>query len=212
MESCRVAFYPPFDPAQLLRKGPMPHTTTWLDLWLVRLRDHDQDALDELIAYFQQRLETLAHKMLAGFPMVAAKEQTGDVLQAALLHFPQAFRALAAKEGGPAGTRTFHGSDFLRFAATLIRRELLDLAERYRRRPADSLPADSALIGAADRTWDPARLAEWTEFHQAAAKLPEPIRDAFDLIFYNGLTQKKAAEVLGMSERTVRERWQEARL
>jgi RNA polymerase sigma factor (sigma-70 family) len=190
----------------------MVDTTTRLDDWLVRLRAHEPAALNELIAYFQRRLEALAHKMLTGFPVVAAKEQTGDVLQEALLHFPEAIRALAAKEGGPAGTKTFHGPDFFRFAATLIRRELIDLADRHRRRPAGPLPADSALAGSDGWTWNPARLAEWTELHEAAAKLSDQIRDVFNLIYYDGLSQKEAAEVLGVSDRTVRSRWQEASL
>ncbi len=190
----------------------MPDTTTRLDQWLVRLRDDDPGVLDDLLRYFQRRLEALAHKMLTGFPVVAAREETADVLQEALVHFPQAMRALALKVRGPAGPKPFHGSDFFRFAAMLIRRQLLDLADRYRRRPSEPLPPDSALAGPACMTWDPRRLEEWTEFHQAAEKLPDTIRDVFDLIFYNDLTQKEAAELLRVSERTVRERWQEARL
>ena len=117
-----------------------------------------------------------------------------------------------AKEGGPAGKKTFPRGGFLPFPAKLNRRELLDLAERYRRRPADPLPADSAPTGLAGSTWDPAKLAEWTELHEAAAKLSEELRDVFDLIFYNGWTQKEAAVELGVTDRTVRERYQKARL
>jgi DNA-directed RNA polymerase specialized sigma24 family protein len=37
-------------------------------------------------------------------------------------------------------------------------------------------------------------------------------REAFDLLFYQGLTQAEAATVLEVSERTIKRRWQAARL
>jgi RNA polymerase sigma factor (sigma-70 family) len=52
---------------------------------------------------------------------------------------------------------------------------------------------------------------DWSEFHERVKALPPPLREAFELVFYNGLTRKAAAEVLGVSEKTVRRRWYEAR-
>jgi RNA polymerase sigma factor (sigma-70 family) len=40
----------------------------------------------------------------------------------------------------------------------------------------------------------------------------EELREVFDLIWYDGLTQREAADVLDVSERTVRSRWLEARM
>ncbi len=42
--------------------------------------------------------------------------------------------------------------------------------------------------------------------------MDETLREVFGLIWYHGLTQREAAAVLDVSERTVRGRWQEARL
>jgi RNA polymerase sigma-70 factor (ECF subfamily) len=42
--------------------------------------------------------------------------------------------------------------------------------------------------------------------------LPEPERAAFDLLWYQGLTQEEAAQVLGVSISTVKRRWLDARL
>ena len=56
------------------------------------------------------------------------------------------------------------------------------------------------------------QLAEWSAFHQQAGSLPEELGSVFDLIFYQGLSQAEAAEVLGISVKTIKRRWQKARL
>ena len=113
----------------------------------------------------------------------------------------------------------------LRLAATSIRHELQDLAKHYygpcgsganHATPNGRTNGASADEGA---TWDfgevnedPAELAIWTEFHAAVASLPDEPRAAFDLLWYQGLSQAHAAELLGVSERTLKRRWAAARL
>jgi RNA polymerase sigma factor (sigma-70 family) len=58
----------------------------------------------------------------------------------------------------------------------------------------------------------PDRLAAWTEFHEQVERLPEEEREVFSLLWYKGLSQAEAAEVLGVSDRTIKRRWQSARL
>jgi DNA-directed RNA polymerase specialized sigma24 family protein len=41
--------------------------------------------------------------------------------------------------------------------------------------------------------------------------LPEDEREVFSLLWYEGLTQDEAVQVTGMSKRTLRRRWQDAR-
>ncbi len=72
------------------------------------------------------------------------------------------------------------------------------------------LPPDPA--GSRRSFYDPGRLAEWTGFHAQVEALPEEEREVFDLLFYQGLPQAEAAAVLGVSERTIKRRWQAARL
>jgi RNA polymerase sigma-70 factor (ECF subfamily) len=43
-------------------------------------------------------------------------------------------------------------------------------------------------------------------------RLPESEQELFNLLFYEGLTQEEAAELLGMGLATVKRRWQSARL
>ncbi|MFV2068565.1 MAG: RNA polymerase sigma factor, partial [Pirellulales bacterium] len=55
-------------------------------------------------------------------------------------------------------------------------------------------------------------LAEWAEFHAQIEQLPDDAREVFDLVWYGGLSQADAAEVLEVDPRTVRRRWRQARL
>ena len=43
-------------------------------------------------------------------------------------------------------------------------------------------------------------------------KLTDEQREVFDLLWYEGLTQPEAATILGVSLKTVKRRWQDARL
>jgi RNA polymerase sigma factor (sigma-70 family) len=61
-------------------------------------------------------------------------------------------------------------------------------------------------------THEPSELAAWSEFHERAGQLPDEEREVFDLLWYQGLMQEEAAQLLGVSERTVKRRWQSARL
>ncbi len=59
---------------------------------------------------------------------------------------------------------------------------------------------------------EPTTLLEWSEFHEWVDSLPDDEREVFDLLWYQQLTQEQAAEVLGVTTRTIRRRWQDARL
>jgi RNA polymerase sigma-70 factor (ECF subfamily) len=52
----------------------------------------------------------------------------------------------------------------------------------------------------------------WGEFHEHVDKLPEEQKEVVNLLFYEGLTQEEASVILGVSERTIKRRWQEAKL
>jgi RNA polymerase sigma factor (sigma-70 family) len=43
-------------------------------------------------------------------------------------------------------------------------------------------------------------------------RLPQTEREVFDLLWYEGLTQAEAALVLGVTERTIKNRWRSAKL
>ena len=105
---------------------------------------------------------------------------------------------------------------FFALAAQQIRRELLDLARHYY--GPQGLGANHASRGADetglepphDLSGEPSRLAGWCEFHQQIDALPEDQREVVGLLFYQGLTQPEAAELLGVTVRTVQRRWHAA--
>src|SRR5262249_29734373 len=162
-----------------------------------------------------ERLRKLARKMLKNYPNVRRWEPTDDVLQNALLRLDRPLRQLAVQTP----------LDFFRLAALNIRRELLDLAKHYYGPqgqgahhaswgPGDSSPtrSDPGPAAPPDPSHDPARLAAWAAFHERIAALPDEAREVFDLLWYQDLSQAEAAELLSVSERTVKRRWQAARL
>jgi RNA polymerase sigma-70 factor (ECF subfamily) len=55
-------------------------------------------------------------------------------------------------------------------------------------------------------------LAEWSDLHRRIGELPAEVREVVDLLFYQGLMQAEAAELLGVTVRTVQRRWQAALL
>lgn len=171
---------------------------------LDRLRAGDATARDALIELAVGRLHRLARRMLGGFPRLRRWEDTDDVAQGAAMRLWSALRVDAPAD--PSG--------FFRLAATVIRRELIDLT-RHHLGPegggANFASAAGTPPDPADTTQDPARLARWAEFHNRIAGLPDDDRELFDLLWYQGLTLDEAATVMGSTERTVRRRWRDAR-
>jgi DNA-directed RNA polymerase specialized sigma24 family protein len=86
-----------------------------------RIHDGDHQAADELIRRGAGRLKRLTRKMLNSFPKVSKWEETGDVLQNALVRLLGTLGKLK-----PENTRAFFG-----LATEHLRRELLDLNRHY---------------------------------------------------------------------------------
>src|SRR5262249_14311685 len=121
----------------------------------------------------------------------------------------------ALREARPTGTR-----EFFSLAAAQVRRELLDLARHYygphgdgaHHRSTPAAESGTPLYERADESQEPGRLAEWCEVHRHNAGLRDAEGEVVDLVFYHGLSQVEAAEVLGVTPRTIQRRWQSALL
>jgi RNA polymerase sigma-70 factor (ECF subfamily) len=59
---------------------------------------------------------------------------------------------------------------------------------------------------------EPATLEGWARFHEQVEALPGEEREVFNLLWYEGLSQGEVAALLGVGLRTVKRRWQKARL
>jgi len=180
--------------------------TTQLQNCLDRVRRGDPEARGQIIDHACERLRLLTRKMLRSYPGVKRWSETDDVLQNAMIRL---HRALA--EVRPESPRQFYG-----LATTQIRRELIDLSRHYC--GAEGLGARHHTDGgrAADATPDqrhePENLESWSRFHELVEKLPDEQRDVVSLLWYEGMSQPEAAEVLGVSLATVKRRWQAARM
>lgn len=190
-----------------------PEESINLQRVIERFAAGDDSALNELLVRASDRLEKLTRSMLSDFARVRRWEETADVVQNASVRLFRTFQT----------TRPTDVRGFFALAALQIRRELIDLARHYF--GPEGLGANyesrSDWPGGANSsdtpaqegsgTFDPSRLSAWSEFHELAGELPGEEREVFDLIYYQGLEQIVAAELLGISERTVRRRWQSAK-
>lgn len=180
---------------------------------LERAAGGDDAAYDELIVCAADRLLRLTAKMLKRYPHLKRWEQTDDVFQRAAMRL---YHSLG--EVRPASPREFFG-----LAATQIRRTLIDLARHHfgphgqaahhhTDSPRHSRDGDAAAVrNAAAAEGRPETLAQWAEFHAAVDSLPNDEREVFSLVWYGGVTQREAGELLGISERTVLRRLLSAR-
>ena len=163
----------------------------------------DNAALDALLHNYRDRLTFLTRRMLGDFQRVRRWAETDDVLQNALVRLVSAIKSVK-----PQTSR-----DFFALATLQIRRELIDLARHYY--GAEGIGANHDSHGRDDLDQPESRdelnsLAQWTELHEQIGLLPEEERDIVGLLFYQGLSQTDAAEVLQISLRTVQRRWHDA--
>ena len=190
--------------------GPMPDNsldTVQLQRCVERWQQGERSAVDELLRTIGNQLESLARRMLRGFPRVRSWAETGDVLQGSLLRLLNTLQSL----------RPHSTQHFFSLAALHVRRELLDLARHFASRGERQVAGDSAdgssagLAQAADpHSVSAEDLELWCRFHEQVDQLPTEEREVIGLVFYHGWTQVQVAELFQVDVRTVRNRWQSA--
>lgn len=190
--------------------------TAFVNDCLRRLQVGDQRARDELLSHTAERLLAITRKVKRDFPQLQRWEQTEDVCQNAAVRLCRALQQVDVQDA----------QHYYRLAAAQIRRELIDLVRHWQgpqgagrhhqtQPPRGRVEGDTRLpdlLEQGQETHDPRRVAEWCEFHEQVEKLPQPEREAFDLLYYHGLSQDEAAEALKVDVRTVKRRWRAARL
>ncbi len=193
-----------------------PGNTTVIQGLLQRMAAGDDRAREELIVHSVDRLRRLARKMLRENPAVRRWNETDDVLQNSLVRL---HRALATEQ--PENPRRFIG-----LAATQIRRELIDLWRHHYGPLGDgahhaSDPGQADSMGQANPLFDQGpkkgdesaiNLEDMGRFHDAVEQLPDELREVFKMAFYFGMQQADIASAIGVSTKTVKRRWRDARL
>lgn len=163
---------------------------------LEAVREGDSRALDRLVPLVYEELRALAKRELY-------REQQGHTLHAtALVH--ETYLKLAGG-GMPASDR----AHFLAIAARAMRQVLVDHARRRKavKRGGDMV-CTTLTDGGAPVEFRPDELIA---LDQALEKLDPRQRQIVEFRFFAGMEEKEVADVLGVSDRTVRREWVKAR-
>jgi RNA polymerase sigma factor (TIGR02999 family) len=175
-----------------------------LQNFLTRAAQGDEGARHELIALAYERLRRLARVILnEDFPRLKASPaclQTTDVADEAALGMYQALSEIQLATP----------RDFFRLAAQRIRWLLLNRArqiDRARRELLENRPPREA----GEPPEGDAAAALDALYRQIDA-LPEKEREVVDLLYFHGFSQRDAALLLGVAERSVRRYWAAARV
>jgi len=186
------------DPVRpLTMNSDQPTSAHEVTALLQAVRSGQPDALDRLVPLVYQELRALAERQLG-------REHAARTLNpTALVH--EAYLKLAV--GGPIdATNRAH---FLAIAAHAMRQVLVDTARRRNagKRGGGWIPTT---LGAADQPIE-TRLDELIAL-DAALDLIEPRqRQIVEYRFFGGMEEREIAELLDISERTVRREWVKAR-
>jgi RNA polymerase sigma-70 factor (ECF subfamily) len=189
------------------------HKTTGSDTQLQGLLDQsltgNPAAKEALLHHACERLLKLTKKMFHGHPGLRRWMQTDDVFQGSLVRLHRALSHVEVRDV----------RHFFNLASVQIRRELLDLARKTfgphgigRNHHTDHQSADESGGTLHRVSEEPDDLESWETFHQRIDTLPDAEREVFGLIYYEGLEQLEAAKILDVSERTIRNRWNRAKL
>ena len=184
-------------------------STIPLQTLLDRLRQGDKQARREFLEQVCTRLRRLAATILSGsFPNLQNRHDVDSVVHETWLRLMQAMD----KADPPTVT------DFFRLAAHKIRQVLLDMVDRQRRidqretfltrgdrSDGDGRNGERSELGT--QTYDGAKLAQWTEFHNKVGRLDEAERTVFEMHYYLGLPQAEIARLLELHPRKVSYLW-----
>jgi RNA polymerase sigma factor (sigma-70 family) len=168
---------------------------------LGKVTQQEAGATDLLFQHCMERMRILAHRLFQSRKDLHLFEESDDLLQKTLVRLHRAIHILK-----PSTTRAF-----MTIALQNMRWALKDLS-RDMHNHLDKLGHSSAIAKAPSVDEEPSTLLEWAHFHDAIEKLPQEERETFDLIYYGGLGQEEAAEILRVSTRTIKRRWRLARI
>jgi RNA polymerase sigma factor (TIGR02999 family) len=176
--------------------APVPDLTRLLVEW----RTGNRDALDQLMPLVYRELQTLASRYLS-------RERAGHTLQATAL-VNEAYLKLIDQRNVQWQNR----AHFLGIAARLMRRILIDHARRRGRAKRGSAATHITLVEglAASEPRDIDAIA-LDDALVALEKLDPQQAQMVELRFFGGLTVDETAEVLGISEGTVKREWRVAK-
>ena len=179
--------------------APQDGAAGQVTLLLQAARSGDEAALDRLMPLVYDELRGMARRNLA-------RERVGHTLHATdLVH--EAYLKLVGGAAAVAGDR----AHFLAIASRAMR-QVLVLVDHARRKQASKRGGDwvqTTLGDGADSV--EFRPAEMLALNDALDQLEARQRQVVEYRFFGGMEEKEIAEVLGVTDRTVRRDWVKAR-
>lgn len=168
-----------------------------------RARGGDREALQEVLVRYRERLLARVRLMMGERARLVA--DSGDFLQEALVRVFERFD----------GANIADEKHFLRWLTSIARNKIRDSVRRPRERALESLSATLAGDGLPDAELaSPASVAGRNErLHvlvEALEALDAPGRQIVELHAFEGLSFEVAANRLGLSKTTVRDRYHRA--
>jgi RNA polymerase sigma factor (TIGR02999 family) len=182
--------------ARLTAPGDAAREITGL---LIELREGRRDAMDRLVPLVYDELKRIAHAQLGG-------ERSGHTLDTtAVVH--EAYFRLVGLERIDWRDR----AHFFAVAAGALRRVLIDYARAFRRskRGGGTRPITFDDLAGPDQRAD--TLVALDEALTRLAAYDGRLSRVVECRFFGGLTEAETAEVLGVTERTVRRDWVKAK-
>lgn len=169
-------------------------------IWLQRLKDGDQGAVDKLFPLIYEELHRLARRSMGG-------QRPDHTLQATALVNEAYIRLF--RDNCPDWRDRNH---FMAFAARAMRSILVDHARsknRVKRKPGgERVALDDLTESYEEHAFD---LVGLDDALRKLAEIDETAVRMVELRFFGGLSMKETAEILKLSPRTLEREWQAAK-
>jgi RNA polymerase sigma factor (sigma-70 family) len=160
-----------------------------------------RELLDRAVGRLRVLSATLLYRSYPRLAQPPLNLETDDLLDGVVARLLAALRTVR-----PRTVREFFG-----LASQHMRWQLNDLARRLDEQPAPQAVAESGVV-APPSSMNSCLTSDGRRMLSAIEKLPEVEREVFDMVRIQGLTHAEAAEVIGVSEKTVQRRLNRARL
>jgi len=171
-----------------------------------RLRQGDDSARRALLERVYHRLRRIAAATLQkNFPRLVDRHEVDSVVDET---WAQLMKALES-------TRPETPEGFYRLVFRKVRHVLLDMARRQGRddaRRQEPVPnsdrsGSTDPIEISDTTYEPSRLAFWTEIHREVGRLPRDQRSVFRFHYFGDIPQSDIARLLNLPPKQVSRLW-----
>ena len=191
-----------------LSNPDMGTTTGNIHGWLQKLKLGLPESRNALLEHSQKRLRHMVRRQFWQQQDLRRLEETDDILQKALIRLNKAMETIQPDSV----------AEFFALASQQIRWVLLDLGQEMGKlRENESVEfrmySDKFLFDhPKDDSSPPESLLEWEHFHKTIQGLPEIEKSLFDLLYYQGLTQEEASEILNIPMRSLKRYWRNAKV